>query len=376
MGLLGTTTQESYYNLTQSFTGNGSTTAFTLTTAYFDPLPTAETQFNVFINDIQISSSNYSYSSPTLTFSSSDVNTDVQESDGAPKNGLTIVVQQTGVDEKFGNYQFIKLKDIINNFLIAYVGEDKIIPHVTRSTVAFHAQRALQELSYDTFKSIKSQEIEIASNLIMTLPHDYVNYVKVSWLEKAGIEHILYPAIKTSNPTALLQDSNYNYLFDETTGALLRATDSNTWENYKNNTTEDATNDVKNDEIVNDLIVGGRYGLDPQHSQNNGSFFIDENKGKMYFSSNMNSKTVTLKYISDSLGTDDEMRAHKFAEEAMYKWMAHAILSTRINIPEYIIARFKKERFAEVRKAKLRLSNIKLEEITQVMRGKSKHIKH
>ena len=42
----------------------------------------------------------------------------------------------------------------------------------------------------------------------MTLPHDYVNYVKVSWLEKAGIEHILYPAIKTSNPTALLQDSN------------------------------------------------------------------------------------------------------------------------------------------------------------------------
>ena len=376
MGLLGTTTQESYYNLTQSFTGNGSTTAFALTTASFDPLPTAETQFNVFINDVQISSSNYSYSSPTLTFSSSDVNTDVQESTGAPKTGLTILVQQTDVDEKFGNYQFIKLKDIINSFLIAYVGEDKIIPHASRSTVAFHAQRALQELSYDTFKSIKSQEIEIASNLIMTLPHDYVNYVKVSWLEKAGIEHILYPAIKTSNPTALLQDSNYNYLFDETTGALLRAGDSNTWENYKNNTTEDATNDVKNDEIVNDLIVGGRYGLDPQHSQNNGSFFIDENKGKMYFSSNMSSKTVTLKYISDSLGTDDEMRAHKFAEEAMYKWMAHAILSTRINIPEYIIARFKKERFAEVRKAKLRLSNIKLEEITQVMRGKSKHIKH
>ncbi len=116
--------------------------------------------------------------------------------------------------------------------------------------------------------------------------------------------------------------------------------------------------------------------MDPQHSQNNGSFFIDENKGKIYFSSNMNSKTVTLKYVSDSLGTDDEMRAHKFAEEAMYKWIAHAILSTRINVPEYIVARFKKERFAEVRKAKLRLSNIKLEEITQVMRGKSKHIKH
>ena len=83
-----------------------------------------------------------------------------------------------------------------------------------------------------------------------------------------------------------------------------------------------------------------------------------------------------LEYISDSLGTDAEMKVHKFAEEAMYKWIAYAILSTRNNIPEYVVARYKKERFAEIRKAKLRLSNIKLEEITQILRGKSKQIKH
>jgi len=85
---------------------------------------------------------------------------------------------------------------------------------------------------------------------------------------------------------------------------------------------------------------------------------------------------VILDYISDSLGTDEEMKVHKFAEEAMYKCIAYAILSTRANIPEYIIRRYKKERFAETRKAKLRLSNIKLEEITQIFRGKSKQIKH
>ena len=70
------------------------------------------------------------------------------------------------------------------------------------------------------------------------------------------------------------------------------------------------------------------------------------------------------------------MIVHKFAEEAMYKYIAHAILSSRINIPEYIIARLKKERFAATRTAKLRLSNLKIEELTQVMRGKSKQIKH
>ena len=45
-------------------------------------------------------------------------------------------------------------------------------------------------------------------------------------------------------------------------------------------------------------------------------------------------------------------------------------------MPEYLVARFKKERFAAVRQAKLRLSNLKIEELTQVMRGKSKQIKH
>jgi len=70
------------------------------------------------------------------------------------------------------------------------------------------------------------------------------------------------------------------------------------------------------------------------------------------------------------------MVVHKFAEEAMYKYIAHAILATRANTPEYLVMRFKKELFAAKRNAKLRLSNIKLEEITQVMRNKSKQIKH
>ena len=69
------------------------------------------------------------------------------------------------------------------------------------------------------------------------------------------------------------------------------------------------------------------------------------------------------------------MVIHKLAEEAMYKYIAHAVLATRINVPEYIVARFKKERFAATRNAKLRLSNFKSEEIRQVLRNKSKQIK-
>ena len=70
------------------------------------------------------------------------------------------------------------------------------------------------------------------------------------------------------------------------------------------------------------------------------------------------------------------MVVHKFAEEAMYKCIAYAILCTRANIQEYIVRRFKQQKFAAVRTAKLRLSNLKLEELTQILRGKSKQIKH
>ena len=108
----------------------------------------------------------------------------------------------------FGNYQFVSLKDIINQFMLVYVGEDKIIPKAKRTDVAFHAQRGLAELSFDTLKSCKAQEITVPATLQMILPQDYVNYTKISWVDSAGIKHLMYPISKTSNPSSLLlQDS-------------------------------------------------------------------------------------------------------------------------------------------------------------------------
>ena len=52
------------------------------------------------------------------------------------------------------------------------------------------------------------------------------------------------------------------------------------------------------------------------------------------------------------------------------------MLSTRTNIPEYVVNRYRKERRAAMRNAKLRLTNINIKELTNVMRGKSKQIKH
>ena len=109
-------------------------------------------------------------------------------------------------------YQFTSLENIINQFILAYTGEDKIISKIKKLDVSFHAQRALQELSFDTFKSTKSREITIQPSLQVALPHDYVNYTKISTVDSAGIKHLLYPTSKTSNPMRYQADSNEEYL--------------------------------------------------------------------------------------------------------------------------------------------------------------------
>ena len=453
--------------------------------------------------------------------------------------------------EVFGRYQFVSLQDVIDQFIVAYVGDDKNIKKVSKTEVAFFAQRGLAELSFDTLKSFKSLELEVPPSLSVPVPKDYVNYTNVSWIDTSGIKHRIYPTKYTSNPFRPVVDDDNDFVFDYQnsenflkSGELVRngnfqgtvtaspagevaqsnyftvppvnnwyvqlptgepsVFDSNndplmgwffidnkakcveveefgkirqynsqilsngsykvtyTVSNYSSGTvrvilvdekgrkkqltlrTENGTfeetvdmttatypaagagsvnysnfwiengNDQQrgnftidnfsmvrvgsendsatsqrfqsttpaennNDDYKNDdyqRVPDERYGLDPAFAQTNGSFFIDELRGKINFSSNISGKIIVIDYISDSLGTEEEMQVHKLAEEAMYRYINYAIISNKSNIPEFIVRRAKKEKIASVRQAKLRLSNVKLEEITQILRGKSKHIKH
>ena len=59
-----------------------------------------------------------------------------------------------------GYYRRTNLNDIINNFIVAYIGDGKILTQVPRYEVAFWAQRSVQEFSYDVLHSEKSIEVE------------------------------------------------------------------------------------------------------------------------------------------------------------------------------------------------------------------------
>lgn len=403
-GGLITETNRQYYEGAQSFIGDGSENSF-LTTFNtdlvfysYDP-----NNSNYFLNNFKI------YTSPTgLPGTFTECFEEYTVVDNlisfvvyTPDVGEVIVVQLKTLDggnygnkdaygdtveDNYGGYSYITLNDIVNNFIVAYVGHNKLIPDVKRTDVIFHAKRGLQEFSYDTLKSIKSQELTVPPSLSLALPQDYVNYVKVSWIDKQGIKHPIYPTNLTINPYETpIQDGNSQPIQDGYDNNI--EGNSITEERYnsrQNNKLIDLVNGVVNSGLGYDWSNGGyyqgyygrRYGLDPQYANFNGTFTINDREGKISFSSDLVDMLIVLEYISDGLAYELDTRVPKMAEEAMYAHILHAIISTRANQPEYLVQRLKRERSAKLRNTKIRLSEIKLEEFTQIMRGKSKWIKH
>jgi len=291
---------------------------------------------------------------------------------------------QKAIWNNYGGYEYVKLSEVISNFMTAYVGSDKLISNARRTDVIFHAKRGLQEFSYDTLKSVKSQELTIPHSLSLPIPQDYVNYVQLSWVDKAGVKHIIYPANNlTSNPTPIIQDdkglpAQGNY------GENIESAQSFTTERWSSENVRNLNGQLDFDEASAyvygfdwwKLFYGQRYGLDPQISQKNGWFTINERTGSFNFSSDLRNHLLILDYISDGLGYDEDTKVPKMAEDAMYSHIMYSLLSIKPGVPEYIVQRYKKDRSAKLRNAKIRLSNIKLDAFTQVMRGKSKWIKH
>ncbi len=397
-GGLITETNEQYYAGSQRFLSDGSgkiTTTFN-TDLVFSTSNAALPGYALNNFQIYTSTSNLPGSYDKYTGAYTVVNNEITFA-SAPSANTYIAVQLksldggnfdneqaigTAVQENYGGYGYTSLNDIISGFIATYVGEHKLIPDAKRTDIIFHAKRGLQEFSYDTLRSTKSQELTIPASLSVIIPQDYVNYVSVSYIDQLGVKHNIYPAnnITIAPYEVPLQDDEGN------------PTQDNFGDNLEGSSQTIERWGVANDNLLNGNITiedynsyagwltgntsyGQKYGNSPQYTQRNGWFNMNERDGTIAFSSNLKDRLIVLEYISDGLAYELDSRIPKMAEEALYAHILYSILASRINQPEYVIQRLKRDRAAKLRNAKIRLSNIKLEEIVQVMRGKSKWIK-
>jgi hypothetical protein len=286
--------------------------------------------------------------------------------------------------ENWGSYQYISLDDIVNNFMLMYVGNDKLINNVQRYNVLFHAKRGIQEINYDALKEIKVLEISICDDLKFILPNDYVNYVRIS-LYKDGVLRPLTENIQTNYSNSYLQDNNCRVLFDQD-GNVLEGTSILDYDRVTNQqkTMYPGSGLYAGREGINidqnwyfDYSIGANYGLNTETANINPTYRIDKASGVINFGSGMAGELCILEYISDGMqnGDDTKVSINKLAEEFIYAYIKYAILNAKVGVQEYVVNRAKKDKTALLRNAKIRLSNIHPGRLLMNMRGRDKWIK-
>jgi len=280
----------------------------------------------------------------------------------------------------WGSYQYVFLKDIVNNFELQFVGNDKLINNVDRHTIIFHAKRGIQELTYDALKSAKVLELTIDETLKMVLPPDYVNFIRIS-LE---VEGVLFPMVENKQVTfanSYLQDNNNEIIFD-LDGNVVEVTSQLDMHRLAGDTQKiyngpGVYNGYYGWCVNGDWYFSRRLEIDPSTANRNVTYNIDKSGGVIDFSSDITGMNVVLEYISDGMENGDEalISINKLAEDAIYKHIKWAILDNKFGVPMYERQEAKKQRRAAISNAKIRLSNIHPSRLLMVLRGQGKWIK-
>lgn len=281
-----------------------------------------------------------------------------------------------GDDSQWGQYQYLTLEEVINNFLMSRDSDD-YAAMASRVKVLYHARRGLREFYYDVLQEVQGIELDLSPTLQVTLPPDYVNYVRISWVDEFGQLHVMARDDKMSIALEYLQDHEYNLLFDDNGCVLI-----GDGEDEEEEEIDPDTDSTLNPSYGYSFCESGfQPNRDTSRDFPNGKYKIDKGRGIIQFGSDAMGKSIVLEYISDGLFTgcegrpEAEIRVHKFAESALIDYIYYQLIKQRRNVPFNEKQRARKEYYNSVRIAKRRINALRKAEIIQVFKGQSVWIK-
>ena len=283
-------------------------------------------------------------------------------------------------EESHGNYQYVTLEDIVNNFVMSG-DQDDYTANSDPYKVMFQGRRAFRELYFDAMQEIKGIRLELSPQLKVVLPPNFVNFVRISWIDDNGLLHPMAENTSMDISKEYLQDNNYDLLFDSE-GCVLEGTQN---EISLNPVTGEASipdsNTISAESYHFQFCANGHFQPNKNLSDSypNGFYRIDKNNGLIHFGSDAFGKEIVLEYISDGLYTGcegrEDLRIHKFAETAVYDWIYWKLIERRRNVPANEKMRARKEWFNSRRITKRRVTTLRASELRQTFKGSSKWIK-
>jgi len=252
-----------------------------------------------------------------------------------------------------------------------YVGEDLVVDSIPRHRVIFHVKQCIKNLNYDAVKSSKAKEFIIGSDLKMIMPHDYIDYVRISRL----VGGVLFPMTENRQAfraDAYLRDNSNELLFDND-GSVLLGTGELLADRVASATVdaEDA-----NTCYYQRYAIGKKFGLDPSRANGNPTFKVSREYGVIDFDSTMVGETVVLEYVSDGMegGDDTLIGINKFFEEYLYAYVTYMLLITKYGISDNERNRWRQRQRALLGNARIRIG-IKTSRMLMALRGQNKWIK-
>ena len=274
-------------------------------------------------------------------------------------------------NENTGDYAFVGIEDLVNNFMLSYTGDDTVLGYVSRHKAVKKLKEQIRELTFTALHQPKIVELDLGEALDIIKPQDYVDYIRISWVDKkTGRIHPMSENRHNPLGVAYLQDQDANILFDND-GDILLGTTILEQESDKINPITLAGNATT--WATEYLIDRPIYNLDTTQNHN-GTF--SQNENRIHFSSDSALKTILLEYVSDGLDvSEDKIKIHKYAEQALYASVHYELAKASIKVPEYEKRRIEKEKTTLVRNAKVRLLGIKPHELIFALKAFNKWIR-
>lgn len=270
-------------------------------------------------------------------------------------------------EDLHGEYAFVKIEDLVNNFEQNYTGDSTILGYVPRSKIVYQTKMGIREFTMGFLNEVRVVELELndANNII--LPVDFVQYIRISWVDKkTGRIRPMSQNRHTPLGTAYLQDNRGDILFDNN-GQILEGTTA--IEAINDNLPANQTLENYPNWPFGYLGLYTRYNIDPIFNLDttknfNGTFNINDKR--IHFGADSESRIILLEYISDGLQVaESEMKIHKFAEVALYDYAHYNLAKNSIRVPDYEKRNLKKAYDTSSRNARLKLMKINGTEFIQ-----------
>ena len=255
----------------------------------------------------------------------------------------------------------ITVDQIVNDFILTTDGDD-FVAGVSNTVVRNFALRGVREMGFDMLKRVRSLKLNVEDNSTVTLPDDFVDYVKVGTVGADGLVYVFgenknlnysqkYSVDSAGNPIDSDNDGVYDRVDAKDSTSTLpgyKGTDSYIFRNYLHESTEGRLYGAG----------GGQYG---------GEFRINYDQNRIELGTAAGIDTIVIEYIADEARSINPT-IHIYAESALRAYVYYKLIERKSTVPANEKMRARQEYYNERRIANARLKSFTKEEALKTIR--------